>query len=90
MRYIYTNTTMPLPSYLLIYPDICEEQDNEGDIVVKDRVYDLDRIIISNDILHNDDTDSDEVDDVHDIHSERGHTRTRDTRCFISNGVALK
>ena len=79
-----------LPSDLLIYLDICEEEDNEGDIVVKDRVDDLDMIIISNDILYSDDTDSDEVHDIHDIPSERGHTRARDTRCFISNGVALK
>ena len=26
---------MPIPSYLLIYLDICEEEDIEGDIVVK-------------------------------------------------------
>jgi hypothetical protein len=81
---------MPIPSNLPVYADICEEEDNEGDIVVKNRIDDLDKIIINSDILYNDDTDSDEVHDVHDIRSERGHTRARDTRCFISNSVALK
>ena len=70
---------MPIPSYLLIYLDICEEEDNEGDIVVKNRVDDLDKVTINNDILYNDITDSDEVDDINNIHSERGHTRASST-----------
>ena len=70
---------MPIPSNLPIYPDICEDEDNEGDIVVKDRVDDLDKISINIYILYNDITDSDEVDDIHNIHSERGHTRASNT-----------
>jgi hypothetical protein len=70
---------MLIPSNLPVYPDICEEEDNEGDIVIKDRVDDLDKIIINNGILNNDDTDSDEVDDIHNINSEGGHTRARNT-----------
>ena len=58
-----------IPSDLLIYPDIREEEENEGDIVVDDRVDDLDKKGINNDVTE-ENTDSDEVDDIHNIHSE--------------------